>query len=104
MGEGEEVRWQFVTPLNARNEILREPQTKETARHIGINKTLERVNHERVALHLLALVPESDHGNKYIIIVGDYFFFEVDGSPRNYLLHYALFRNYHAVVMREVVQ
>lgn len=42
-GEGEEVRWQFVTSLNARNEILRERQTKETARHLGINKTLERV-------------------------------------------------------------
>mgnify|MGYP000689440573 FL=1 len=29
---------------------------------------------EREALHLLVLLPESDHGNKYILIVGDYFF------------------------------
>ena len=40
---GDEVCWQFVIPSNSRKDILHELHTMETAGHLGINKTLERV-------------------------------------------------------------
>ena len=40
---GDEVRWQFVIPANLRNDTLHELHTMETAGHLGVNKTLERV-------------------------------------------------------------
>ena len=114
---GDEVRWQFVIPSNLRKDILHELHTKETAGHLGVNKTLERVKDrfhwpgctkdvkdwcracdlcasrerptrtpraplrtynvgaplERVALDILGPLPDSDRGNKYILIIGDYF-------------------------------
>ena len=114
---GDEVRWQFVIPSNLRKDILHELHTKETAGHLGVNKTLERVKDrfywpgctkdvkdwcracdlcvsrerptrtpraplrtynvgaplERVALDVLGPLPDSDRGNKYILIIGDYF-------------------------------
>ena len=39
----DEVRWQFVVPSNLRNDILHELHTMETAGHLSVNKTLERV-------------------------------------------------------------
>ena len=114
---GDEVRWQFVIPSNLRKDILHELHTKETAGHLGVNKTLEMVKDrfywpgctkdvkdwclacdlcasrerptqipraplrtcnvgaplERVALDILGPLPDSDRGNKYILIIGDYF-------------------------------
>ena len=40
---GDEVRWQFVIPSSLRNDILHELHTMDTAGHLGVNKTLERV-------------------------------------------------------------
>ena len=114
---GDEVRWQFVIPSNLRNDILHELHTRETAGHLGVNKTLERVKErfywpgctkdvkdwcracdlcasrerptrtpraplrtynvgaplERVALDILGPLPDSDRGNKYVLIIGVYF-------------------------------
>ena len=117
METGDEVRWQFVIPSNLRKDILHELHTKETAGHLGVNKTLERVKDrfywpgctkdvkdwcracdlcasrerptrtpraplwtynvgaplERVAQDILGPLPDSDRGNKYILIIGHYF-------------------------------
>ena len=114
---GHEVHWQFAIPSNLRNDILQELHTMESAEHLGVNKTLERVKErfywpgctkdvkdwcracdlcasrerpthtpraplrtyhvgaplERVALDILGPLPDSDRGNKYILIIGDYF-------------------------------
>ena len=40
---GDEIRWQLVIPSNLRDEILHELHTTETAGHLGVNKTLQRV-------------------------------------------------------------
>ena len=114
---GDEVRWQFVLPSNLRDDTFHEIHTMETAGHLGVNKTLERVKErfywpgctkdvkdwcrecdlcasrerpthtpqvplrtynvgtplERVALDILGPLPDSDRGNKYVLIIGDYF-------------------------------
>ena len=37
---------------------------------------------ERVALDMLGPFPKSDKGNKYLLVVGDYFFQMVGGCSR----------------------
>ena len=113
----DEHRWQFVIPSNLRNDILHEIHITETAGHLGVKKTLQRVKErfywpgctkdvkdwcracdhcasnerpthkpqaplktynvgaplERIALDSLGPLPDSDLGNKYILIIGDYF-------------------------------
>jgi len=117
IGSRDKIRWQFVIPSNLRNDILHELHPTETAVHLGVNKTLERIKErfywpgctkdvkdlclacdlcaskerstrtsqaplrtynvgaplERVALDILGPLPDLDHGNKYILIIGDYF-------------------------------
>ena len=40
---GDEIRWQFVIPSNLRNDMLHKLHSTDTAGHLGVNKTLERV-------------------------------------------------------------
>ena len=114
---GDSTVWQLLLPKKLRAEVLHQLHDSETSGHLGISKTLKRVQErfywvgcnqdvkhwcsscdacasrkgppravrapmaqynvgapmERVAVDVLGPLPESESGNKYLLIVADYF-------------------------------
>jgi hypothetical protein len=116
-GDGSEIRWQIVLPRTQRALVLEELHGSKTAGHLGITKTLGKVQRryywvgitsdvrswirkcipcakrktpprkrrarlqqyrvgapvDRVAIDVLGPFPETERGNKYVLVLGDYF-------------------------------
>ena len=94
------IRWQLILPEDLRNEVLQQLQNVKVAGDLELAKTLWRVNErfywpflrrsqkklhasmrtynigapmKRVALDIVGILPVSEHRNKYVFVIGDYF-------------------------------
>ena len=85
--------WQLVVPQSLQREVFEQVHSSPTCGHFGVSKgpgkkhkgPMKQFNVgallERVALDILGPLPTSKRGNKYILIVGDYFTKWVEAYP-----------------------
>ncbi|PIK58380.1 Retrovirus-related Pol polyprotein from transposon [Apostichopus japonicus] len=115
--DGNKVTYQLVTPRGMREQVIRHLHDKPTAGHMGVKRTLERVQRrfywhgwrrqvelwtkacvpcqerkqpkfkpkakmrvehvgaplERIAIDILGPLPQTERGNRHIMVVADYF-------------------------------
>lgn len=123
--DGKETTWKIVLPASMRKTVLEELHGSPTAAHLGVTKTLHKVQRryywvglaadvrlwikrctvcarvknppkknraplmkytvgaplERVAMDILGPLPETERGNKYVLVVGDYFTKWIESYP-----------------------
>ncbi|XP_030845845.1 uncharacterized protein LOC115925941 [Strongylocentrotus purpuratus] len=115
--DGKEVNWKTVLPKSLRSVALADLHDAKTGVHLGVNKTLHKLQRrfywvglaadvrswvrkctvcarsknppkknraplqqyrvgapmERVAMDIMGPLPETDKGNRYVLVIGDYF-------------------------------